>query len=150
MLLLAACSQQAQPQVGVTIPSSSDCAPRPKTGTSTGGGVAELVADNSIPRQITFYGDLLPILSSQTSGAVFKCTTCHADYGDPEKMNNVLTVNQIVEALEIGRMPRGGNLMPKAKIQLFRTWQLQGFQVGTIGSHPSAAAEGADASPVCP
>ena len=80
---------------------------------------------------VTFYGDLEPILNSSAPGAAYKCTTCHAAYAQVDGMNNVTELNCVVAAMTEGSMPRGGDRVPADKIQLFRSWQIQGFQAGT-------------------
>ena len=80
---------------------------------------------------VTFYGDLEPILNSSVPGAAYKCTTCHAAYAQAEGMNNVTELNRVVAAMTEGSMPRGGDRVPADKIQLFRNWQIQGFQAGS-------------------
>ena len=82
------------------------------------------------PDFITFYGDLLPILSSNGKDQAYKCTTCHAHYMKPSGLNNVREVERIVESLRSGRMPRGGDPVTSAKIELFSMWRLQGFKEG--------------------
>ncbi len=128
LLLLAGCAEQQSPQIATT----ANCPAK-----TAGSGLTDPAAATT-PRQITFYGDILPILSSQETGKVYKCTTCHADYGKIEKLSNVLEVDRVIESMTVGRMPRGGTKVPKESIQLFRDWQLQGFQAGT----PQAAANG--------
>lgn len=128
-LLIAAAATACAAQNPPPAPELS-CSPA-KTGAALQGGM---------PAQITFYKDVLPILSSNKAGAAHKCTTCHAHYNDPNGLNNVGEVDRIVEALETGRMPRGGDRVPKEKINLIRTWQLQGFQNGSPSDTPSQLA----------
>lgn len=123
VLVLTACAGQSQPQVATE--DTSKCQP---SGKSSGGG-ASYLADPAIA-QVTFYGDLLPILRSQSKDKVYKCTTCHAHYNKPDSMNNLDEINRVIESMENGRMPRGGDFVPKDKIEMFRIWQLQGFQLG--------------------
>ena len=79
---------------------------------------------------VTFYKDILPILSSQQTGKVYKCTTCHAHYAKPEGLNNVPELNRVVESMRNGRMPRVGTRVPEDSIKLFSAWQIQGFPAG--------------------
>lgn len=119
--LLAGCAGQSQPQIaGET---TTTCKPATKDSESRSYDLADT-------NQVTFYGDLLPILSSNVDGKVYKCTTCHADMAKPDALNTVDKVNRAIESMENGRMPRPGNPVPKDKIELFRIWQLQGFQEG--------------------
>ncbi|TWW07947.1 hypothetical protein E3A20_29240 [Planctomyces bekefii] len=96
---------------------------------------------------VTFYGDLLPVLSSNESGAVYKCVTCHAHYGKPEGLSSVLEIERIVTSLKNGRMPRGGDPVPADKIELFSVWRLQGFQSGSPKKQESVTGQSSDANP---
>lgn len=99
--------------------------------------------DTEPSTEVTFYGDLLPILASVETGKVYKCTTCHAHYEKPDGMNNVRELERVVESMKIGRMPRVGDRVPSAKIELFTMWRLQGFKDGT----PKTAARSDSTSP---
>jgi len=124
VISLSSCAVQNPPQApGFT------CSP------ATGAALQD-----GVPAQITYYRDILPILSSSRDGAAYKCTTCHAHYGEPNGLNNVGEVDRIVESLETGRMPRGGDRVPKERINLIRTWQLQGFQNGQPSDTPAQLA----------
>lgn len=95
-----------------------------------------LVADdtgkkNDGTKAVTFYGDLLPILSSNVADHSYKCTTCHAHYAKPKGLNNVEEVERVVESMRSGRMPRGGDPVPAEMIELFTMWRIQGFQEGS-------------------
>lgn len=124
VLSLSSCAVQNPPQ-----------APEFKCSPATGAALQD-----GVPAQITYYRDILPILSSSKDGAAYKCTTCHAHYGEPNGLNNVGEVDRIVESLETGRMPRGGDRVPKERINLIRTWQLQGFQNGQPSDKPAQLA----------
>lgn len=89
---------------------------------------------SSLPKEVTFYGDLLPILRSSTRGEAYKCATCHPDFLTPDGMNSIPKIEGIVGSMKNGRMPRGGDLVPPEKIKLFTTWQLQGFRPGVPGA----------------
>lgn len=93
------------------------------------------------PKVITFYGDILPILSSNAADSTYKCTTCHAHYSKPKGMNNVPELERVVESMRSGRMPRGGDPVPADKIELFTMWRLQGFQEGTQKAASSTASK---------
>lgn len=121
LVLLAACAgQQSQPQIAGETPT---CTPSSKESKNKDLDLTD------VP-QVTFYGDLLPILSSVKDNEIYKCTTCHAEMAKPDGLNTVTKLNRAIESMENGRMPRPGNPVPKAKIELFRIWQLQGFQEG--------------------
>lgn len=117
LLLLSGCSGSVSPQAEVPTPA---CSP----------SSSALALEDS--DGVTFYGDLLPVLSSNKSGEVYKCTTCHAHYGKPDGMNNVRELERVVESMRSGRMPRGGDRVPAALIELFSMWRLQGFKDGVI------------------
>ncbi len=126
--LLSGCAgQQSQPQIAAETPK---CTPDNKGSKNKNINLADPV------EQVTFYGDLLPILSSVESDKIYKCTTCHAEMAKPDGLNTVDKLNRAVEAMENGRMPRPGNSVPKDKIELFRIWQLQGFQEGDKNAKP--------------
>jgi hypothetical protein len=81
-------------------------------------------------KNINFYQDILPILQANTAGHSYKCTTCHAHYAEAEGLNNVPEINRIIDSMETGRMPRSNNKVSKKFIDMFRTWQKQGFRTG--------------------
>jgi hypothetical protein len=116
-------------------------------GSATGAGTGTTASGT--PPQVTFFGDLLPILSSNERGAAYKCTTCHAHYAQPSGLSSVAEVDAIVQAMTDASMPRGGDAVPREKIVLFRQWQLQGFQTGRPQSlpRPSEAARGGPCGP---
>jgi hypothetical protein len=118
-LTLASLAAACQDEPPVPEPVLSRC-----TGSQATAGLSEPA------RSVTFYGDLLPILSSTATGAVHKCTTCHAHYGKPEGLNTVPELESVVQALSTGRMPRGGDFVPAEQIELFRMWRDQGFPAG--------------------
>ncbi len=125
LVLLAGCAgQQSQPQIATETPA---CSPSNKESKNKDLDLTDV-------QQVTFYGDLLPILSSVEDGKVYKCTTCHAEMGKPDGLNTVTKLGRAIESMENGRMPRPGNAVPPAKIELFRIWQLQGFQEGDKNS----------------
>jgi hypothetical protein len=81
-------------------------------------------------RQVTFYGDILPVLSADSRSRSYKCTTCHAHYREPEGLNSVPEIERIIESMKEGRMPRSTTKVTAAEIELFDVWRLQGFSVG--------------------
>ena len=106
-------------------PAKQDCA-SPSAGVA---GASQAAAGDE-DRQITFYRDILPILTSNTKGKVYKCTTCHSQYAKPEDVASVDEVEAIVASLKSGKMPRAGNAVAPGEIELFTKWRLMGFQTG--------------------
>lgn len=89
--------------------------------------------------QVTFYQDILPILSANVRGKNYKCITCHAHYTNPDGLNNVPEIERIVASLKSGSMPRSNDRVPPKYIELFDVWRLQGFGVGDpkgVSRHP--------------
>ncbi len=112
-------------QAGATPPSSTGTPPNGTTPPSSGGGGGGAAGGEKV---VTFYGDVLPFLSSNAAGSAYKCTTCHAHYNAPDGLNSVGEVDRMINAMESGRMPRGGDPVPADKVALLRKWQLQGFK----------------------
>ena len=84
--------------------------------------------------QITFYGDLLPILNlGGPRRGLQNARLVHAQYATPAGLNAVSTINQVIDSMQTKSMPRAGDVLPDEKINLFRVWQLQGFQPGVPG-----------------
>jgi hypothetical protein len=94
-------------------------------------------------RQVTFYKDLLPILTSNSEGKHYKCTTCHAHMNQPEGLNSVAKVEDSIKSMRNGTMPRSNSRVTEEEILLFELWRLQGFQPGDPSDTPKAA----DATP---
>ena len=113
LCVLASCSQPV---------TQSSCEPAVAAGES----VPIKPRNPSLP--VTFYGDLLPILASNAKPRIYKCTTCHAHYNQPSGLGNVPEIERIVKSLETKYMPRGGDPVPAAEIELFTLWRLQGFK----------------------
>jgi hypothetical protein len=89
--------------------------------------------------RVSFYGDLFPILNSNFRNRVYKCSTCHAEYNDPSKLANVPELVRAIDSMKSMRMPRGGDPVPAAMIELFAKWRIDGFFVGKPGDNPSDA-----------
>jgi hypothetical protein len=89
--------------------------------------------------RVSFYGDLYPILNSNFRNRVYKCSTCHAEYNDPVKLANVPELVRVIDSMKSLRMPRGGDPVPAAMIDLFSKWRFDGFTVGKLGDNPSDA-----------
>jgi hypothetical protein len=104
---------------------------------SSNGGVYDLQAAD---RQVTFYKDLLPILTSNSEGKNYKCTTCHAHMNQPEGLNSVAKVEDSIRSMRNGTMPRSNSRVTEEEIQLFDLWRLQGFQPGDPSDTPPADA----------
>ena len=132
-----------QPSVDTATP---EC--KPATNTSSGGaygldtGTDDEVAGTT-ERQVTFYKDLYPILTANSGSRTYKCTTCHAHMKTPEGLNSVSKVEETIESMKTGRMPRSDSRVTPAEIKLFDLWRLQGFQPGDP-SDASADAEPAE------
>ena len=116
---------------------------------SSGSAVAPALTE-PVP-QVTFYGDILPILESAGPGVTYKCTTCHVNYFQPSALSSIDSVTQAINDMQQGRMPVGGNVVPSFRIQLFQIWQLQGFQVGNPNQKvaPLTATSGTGATSGC-
>ncbi len=86
---------------------------------------------------VSYWADIFPILDSVATTRVYKCNVCHANYARPDGLSSVPELNRVIGSMRNGRMPRGGDRVPEAAIQLFEKWRLDGFQTGTQGSPQS-------------
>lgn len=105
-----------------------------EAGEDTGAGTAV--------RQVTFYKDLLPILTANSGKRTYKCTTCHAHMKEPEGLNSVSKIEETIDSMTKGRMPRSNARVTPAEIKLFDLWRLQGFQAGDPSDTPEAEITG--------
>lgn len=108
---------------------------------SLSGNTSETSSAAAVP-EVTFYGNILPILSSTATGSNYKCTTCHAHYTSPSELSTVPELQRVVTAIRNGTMPRGGDRLPAEKVALFERWRDQGFKAGSIGAPPINPAVG--------
>ena len=80
------------------------------------------------PPAVTFTNDIVPLLSSNEAGRIFKCTVCHRAYTDYETMASSETLGRILpKVLPGGNMPLNGDKMSSKDIQLLMDWQNLGF-----------------------
>jgi hypothetical protein len=163
-LLLASCNSTSTQNLPTLTPASSTCGtsatqatPAPPSGPPAVASLTDPTTKTPSVKQITFYGDLLPILNSVQTGAVYKCTTCHANYATPDGMNSQDELNRVVQSMQDGSMPRSGQLVPQALIDEFKVWGVEGFPPGDPSSTPAqlssaqlAAAQAASANSGAP
>lgn len=77
---------------------------------------------------LSFRMDILPMLSSNKTGRVFKCTTCHPAYTSPETLKLPGKIAAIIQEVQPeGRMPPNGDKFLPQDIQILLDWQNQGF-----------------------
>jgi len=81
----------------------------------------------------TFYRDVLPILDSRKTGEVYKCTTCHVHYRQPEGSNSVAKVEEIIASVgPLGNMPTSGDTVKDSDVKMINKWRNKGFKTGKI------------------
>ena len=134
-VLCSACSDSSN---DITDTASQKCT------TTSGAGLVD--SDDSGVKKVTFYRDLLPILTANTRQRPYKCTTCHAHYETPEGLSNVPEVERIVDSLNKGRMPRSNSRVSEDEIKLFESWRLQGFLPGDPKDAPKVNTNSASKS----
>ena len=79
-------------------------------------------------KTLSFRLNILPMLSSNKTGRVFKCTTCHPAYTQSETLKIPGKIAAIVQEVQPeGRMPPNGDKFSPSDIQLLLDWQKQGF-----------------------
>lgn len=77
--------------------------------------------------RITFYGDVLPILSSRGEGRKYDCTSCHSEYKNPNTLLQDGEIDRMLHAMrgvDSSFMPRIGDRVPDNYLQMLRKWKL--------------------------
>jgi hypothetical protein len=134
---LASCKEAAPPPVPESYVKATKC--------SSDNGGAQLNLQDS--GELTFFKDVLPILDSRKTGEVYKCTTCHSAYRQPDGSNSVDKIEQIISAIsEGGSMPTSGDKVKPEYIEKIRQWQVEGFVSGDISQFKANIDNSSDAN----
>jgi hypothetical protein len=81
--------------------------------------------------RVTWYDDVLPILTSTIPGEKYQCVTCHTDYGEPKTLKKIRPgglseVGHMVASMREGGqafMPRIGDRVPDRYVTMLKTWE---------------------------
>ena len=79
---------------------------------------------------VTFYGDVLPILTSSKPGVNYRCTVCHASYADYQQVSRPAVANSIVDSIASHRMPLTGDSVTAKDFEIIRAWVAGGLVAG--------------------
>jgi hypothetical protein len=117
--LVSACEESTPPPTPVAGCRTSSSGAKEQTS-----GANLTLADEP---KIDFKKDILPILSSNKDGEVYKCTTCHAGYTKEETFSTREKIVDMVAQVEGLKMPLNGDEMHKDQIALIKKWADQKF-----------------------
>jgi hypothetical protein len=90
-------------------------------------------------RAVTFYQDVLPILRSNTTDRIYRCTVCHAPYNNPEMVAKPRVIDAIIDAIETQYMPPFQNRMRAEDLEVLKLWRRSGMQTGNQASPESGS-----------
>ena len=89
---------------------------------------------------VTFYKDVLPILTSSRPGANYRCTVCHASYADYQQVSRPAVANAIVDSIAMHRMPLTGDSVTARDFEIIRAWVAGGLVAGQPIAAPGKTA----------
>lgn len=132
--LVSACEESTPPPTPV-----AGCRTSSAGSKEQNSGASLTLADE---QKIDFKKDILPILSSNKDGEVYKCTTCHAGYTKEETFSNREKIDDMVAQVEGLKMPLNGDEMHKDQIALIKKWADQKFPASVDGkTDPDSASD---------
>jgi hypothetical protein len=124
------CNPQPQ-QFDAEIYPATDATPTPRATPSPSDSVQDRI-QNASGNAVTFYKDILPLLTTNLPDRQYECTQCHASYGDPNGVAKARVVDDIIASVESGFMPMNeGPRMRKEEIEILKLWRRSGMQIGT-------------------
>ena len=74
-------------------------------------------SDHAAELHAAWQDTVQPILNSQESGRVYKCTTCHSQYTEQDYVMTEAGLSEIIRSVSGGKMPLGGTPMAAADVE---------------------------------